>query len=320
MSTLTKLPKELYDLQAFNAFDEKRDFHVGAARACSWLCQLAYETDDPGMVGEILAAWGLGLPKGGIIAKSVATPLPIARTEAFLAAKDGVGFLSFAGTDPIVLEDWITDFRIRSSPDGVAEGFSIAAESVLPEIGELLRAIRCRALVVTGHSLGGALAVLAATSLRRAGFPVTSVYTFGMPRAGGEAFQRSYNALVGGVTYRLVHGADIVPSVPPSGLGFRHVGRVLHCPSWGKCDPSALASDPGSDEPLFLPQVVEGVRTTLLRPLGAGSLVTGAFRSVAALLRPNRHSRRNDRIGRLIDGLPPAIRDHLPDAYINTVT
>ena len=320
MSALTKYPEDLYDPQAFAAFVGDRTFRLGTARALSWLCQLAYETDEPGKMARLLAMWDLAFLGTGIVAKSVATPLPIARTEAFLATRGDVACLSFAGTDPVVIEDWITDFSIQASPDGIAQGFSIAAQAVLPEITALLKASSCRAVFVTGHSLGGALAVIAASSLVDAGIPVAGVYTFGMPRAGSESFQRAYDARLGDVTYRLVHGTDIVPSVPPTGLGFHHVGRSLRCVSWAKCDPSALTPTPGSDEPQFLPQVAVGVRQVLLRPLGARTLVAGAYRNAISLLRLTRHSRRNDAIGWFLDNLPPQIRDHLPDAYINAVS
>ena len=51
-----------------------------------------------------------------------------------------------------------------------------------------------------GHSLGGALAKLAAIELRRA-HPDRSAldiscYTFGAPRTGNHAFARDYNAAV----------------------------------------------------------------------------------------------------------------------------
>ena len=127
----------MYDLKAFSAFAADQAFRLGTAKALSWLCQLAYETDEAEKLARILASWNLTFLGPGIIAKSVATPLPVARTEAFLAVKADIAFLSFAGTDPVVLEDWITDFRIRSSPGGLAEGFSTAAASVLPEVTAL---------------------------------------------------------------------------------------------------------------------------------------------------------------------------------------
>src|SRR5262249_14299388 len=70
----------------------------------------------------------------------------------------------------------------------------------------------------TGHSLGAALATLAAT--RRA---PQAVYTFGSPRVGKEAFVRSLMSIP---IYRVVDDEDVVTRVPPEILGFRHVGEV----------------------------------------------------------------------------------------------
>src|SRR5262245_66071665 len=58
----------------------------------------------------------------------------------------------------------------------------------------------------------------------------TGVYVFGCPRAGGDAFFNSYTPLFGDSTFRLVHGSDIVATVPSAGL-FRHVGRLIQCDS-----------------------------------------------------------------------------------------
>ena len=48
-----------------------------------------------------------------------------------------------------------------------------------------------------GHSLGGALATLAAVDLARARkLPRLAVYTYGAPRTGNHAFARDYEATV----------------------------------------------------------------------------------------------------------------------------
>ena len=53
---------------------------------------------------------------------------------------------------------------------------------------------------MTGHSLGGALATLAAMDIRKACPDVAtldiSCYTFGAPRTGNHAFAYEYNDLV----------------------------------------------------------------------------------------------------------------------------
>ena len=72
---------------------------------------------------------------------------------------------------------------------------------------------------MTGHSLGGALATLAA-----ARHQADVLWTFGAPRVGDALFARS---LAGTAIGRVVNGNDPVPAVPPPGRPwrFRHPGR-----------------------------------------------------------------------------------------------
>ncbi|KAJ3506918.1 hypothetical protein NMY22_g17096 [Coprinellus aureogranulatus] len=81
------------------------------------------------------------------------------------------------------------------------------------------------AIVTTGHSLGGSIALLAALTLKGA-FPSTEVrtYSYGSPRVGNEAFAEFVNNLFGLSAHRVVHGNDGVPTMIPSRLGYHHHG------------------------------------------------------------------------------------------------
>jgi hypothetical protein len=87
-----------------------------------------------------------------------------------------------------------------------------------------------------------------------------------MPRVGGADFAARYP--LAGATYRLVHGEDIVPSVPPSKLGFRHVGCLLRAPRGGVFEGAPLAA--GGDDPPFAASLVEGSRPRYPRSGAAG--------------------------------------------------
>ncbi|CAL8462126.1 g1657 [Coccomyxa elongata] len=66
---------------------------------------------------------------------------------------------------------------------------------------------------LTGHSLGGALATLAAYDIQAAfGIKDLQVYTYGAPRTGNYAFARDYEELVQ-ETWHVVHDADLIPRV-----------------------------------------------------------------------------------------------------------
>ena len=72
---------------------------------------------------------------------------------------------------------------------------------------------------VTGHSLGAALAHLAAAGIA-AEFGIKPIsYTFSGPRAGDSAFAASVKA-AGLETWRMFNTDDIVPTVPPAAVQF----------------------------------------------------------------------------------------------------
>ena len=174
-------------------------------------------------------------------------------------------------------------------------------------------------VIVAGHSLGGALAALTALRIStELGADVDAVYTFGMPRPGDPAFAELYNRQLGPNTYRLVHGEDVVPTVAPSELGFRHLGRFLPCERQGRFDKANLTSDTSSDLPLFVAGVAADLATVLYGPLSTTLSAAARIKLATALLTGMRISNmRSDPGGILIELLPPRLRDHMPDRYID---
>jgi triacylglycerol lipase len=81
---------------------------------------------------------------------------------------------------------------------------------------------RGKPLFITGHSLGGALAMLYAAKWSPA---PRAVYTFGQPRVGDARFRDFYNATLGARTWRVVNEEDIVPRIPSALAGYRHAGN-----------------------------------------------------------------------------------------------
>jgi pimeloyl-ACP methyl ester carboxylesterase len=98
----------------------------------------------------------------------------------------------------------------------VHRGFKRALNSLWTPIAAALDRLDCP-VFYTGHSLGAALATLAAA--RR---PPHAVYTFGSPRVGDR---RLVARLAAVPVFRVVHGSDLVTTVPPEILGFRHAGN-----------------------------------------------------------------------------------------------
>jgi pimeloyl-ACP methyl ester carboxylesterase len=102
--------------------------------------------------------------------------------------------------------------------------------SAFAEISDTLDAIVCnkrpeQRLWLTGHSLGGALATLAAAHLGTAA--VQGLYTYGSPRVGNVAFVAE---LPRESHCRFVHRDDWVPTVPPEFTGYVHGGTLQTVP------------------------------------------------------------------------------------------
>jgi hypothetical protein len=319
MSFLTKLPKERYSGDGFAGFEGQREFNLGDGKAFAWMSQLAYETDEPEKIKDILHVWGMTPLGDGILASEVNTVLPLASTRAVIAVGRGATIVAFAGTDPLVLANWITDFDTRIASAHVAEGFEVAAQFIWPQLQSRLDRPEAAAgkRFVTGHSLGGALAVVAADWIVKSGGDVEAVYTFGMPRPGSNQFAIEYNERIGQRTYRLVHGDDLVPTVAPSEFGFHHVGRYLPCDRGAKFKTEALVADLTSDSPPFIEGISKDLSSLLHGPLSTVLSAAARFK-LAALLATGRGpiGMRSDPGGVAIELLPPRLRDHMPDRYI----
>jgi hypothetical protein len=102
----------------------------------------------------------------------------------------------------------------------VHRGFKRALDVVWDEIKSSLDQLGDVPLFMTGHSLGAALATLAA-----ARHPPRAVYTFGSPLVGNHAFVETLNGVP---IHRVVDDIDGVTFVPPPLLGYEHVGKVRH--------------------------------------------------------------------------------------------
>lgn len=184
-----------------------------------------------------------------LVAHSEKTTDTQAFTARFSLLPDVV--VAFRGTES--LRDWITDaeFSKQDLGDGaeVHYGFYHAWLSIRQRVIESLPKDKSP-VWFTGHSLGGALACLAAIAAVSEGVNVAGVYTFGQPRVGNGVWRDAYNQALGQKTYRLVNREDPVPRIPPALAGFRHVGtevffdelgeRLVNPPLWWKLASDAL--------------------------------------------------------------------------------
>src|SRR5205807_7023956 len=128
----------------------------------------------------------------------------------FVAQNDAIVLVAFRGTQPNVPIDWMSDFQAKHVSWGpfqgmVHKGFHDALHAVWEiayKDGEILPARLLnrgdRAVWITGHSLGGAIAELcAAQASFETHVPVQGVYTFGQPRCGDDGFAKLLHAALG---------------------------------------------------------------------------------------------------------------------------
>jgi hypothetical protein len=151
-------------------------------------------------------------------------------------SNDGV-ILAFRGTLPLSFAtiqdftqsclDWLNDGNILQVPlDGVVgrvhRGFANTLLGLWPLfLGELKNQLAGgRPLLVTGHSKGGTVAILAAARLvGLEAVPAPEVFTFAAARPGNPAFADAYQARIDAGTikasWRFEFQDDIVPHLPP---------------------------------------------------------------------------------------------------------
>jgi hypothetical protein len=141
--------------------------------------------------------------------------------------------VAFRGTSPLSILDWVTDlnfFQVGAVCPGceIHEGFLGAYLSVRDETVALVKEIVTQypesQVVITGHSLGGALTHLASVDLAtNEGITADTIYSFGAPRVGNKVFVDTAERLFhNSTTYRVTHGLDPVPHVPPRLWDFYH--------------------------------------------------------------------------------------------------
>ncbi len=306
MSFLVEIDRGSYPDNALDGFAANAAFGLDNARAMMWMSQLAYETADRAKVEDILGAWRLTLK--AFASNDPVTGLPPHSACMVAAGGRNATVVSFSGTDPLRIEDWITDFTAARSPADIHSGFEAAVESVWAAIRPVIeqRPAAESALFFTGHSLGGALAVVAAErAMRELNATATAVYTFGSPRTGGQQFFDRYTPALGDRTFRLVDGDDIVATVPPTLKGgFRHVGRCVQCASGG----------------LFGQQTPMDARDQN-NPDIVQSALHAALASIFAFASLHPFASVGPRLLDLLAGLLPRIvRDHVPASYFRALS
>lgn len=214
----------------------------------------------------------LGLPRSRVLMVEERIDAAFVVAAGFLLQSDDgrACVLAYRGTRPFDVANWMTDADLRNGPVTVHVGG--ADFPVHPGFYRNVRAIRSplvegldharhgrsiidgspvehpmQSLHLAGHSLGAAMAALQAVlllndpSYRPLGALLHSVYGFGQPMIGGRDLARAMADSAQDRRFqRFVYRRDVVPPLPPRGLGdYAHFGPQYEVARGGGYDRSS---------------------------------------------------------------------------------
>lgn len=265
------------------AFDHRaRTYSLPHAYCLAMAAELAYRDEEA--VERQARAWGF--PQVRHLRTAFTPPFPLADTQALAMAGDDMIVVAFRGTEPAQIRDWLSDATTPPWPGPagtgfVHYGFAEALESVFPRLRDVLAELRSggRSVWFTGHSLGGALAMLAAARLHLEEPHLTAdgVITFGQPRTCDATLAAACNKAFRNRMYRFVNNNDVVPRLPLD-PPFAHADAVRYIDSSGRVRESVG----------LLGGLADGARGMTADPLGFGDgLRDHSMRSYLAALERN---------------------------------
>jgi len=193
----------------------------------------------------------------------------VSNTYGYLGFSGDTAFVSFRGTVTGSIENWISDLQIAKSTlyPGISNakvhtGFLKAYNNIRillkTKLNDILTKHNIAKIKFMGHSLGGALATLAAVDTKLTfNLPknyALELWTYGCPRVGNSNFYQfaAKNILT---SFRTVNQNDIVAHLPPRVLSFHHLPREVYFEkneaNWVLCDTSG--EDPKCANSKLLP-------------------------------------------------------------------
>lgn len=229
-------------------------------------------------------------------------------TQCFTMASSKAVVVSFRGTES--LGDWLGNLNALSTSRSygkVHRGFLAALQVVEAQLQPILANLNGRRLLLTGHSLGGALATVAAAEWQGR-LPITWVYTYGQPAVGKGTFPQFFAKHYGKKHIRFVNDDDVVTRVPP---GFVHVGRLCHFDAEGNVTNQFES---------LLQEAVSAATPLIEANVGPRMLTEAEFDRMRAELleqRAQAAGRGSESLeAPITEGLIPSASDHSLDRYI----
>lgn len=214
---------------------------VRNARTLAVACDLAY---NPEAEGAPLFKTHLNMD---------ARLISVENTQAYVASNDDHILVAFRGSENPATVDGFKDWFLTNAlnllivPEGPLavdflaagvgakfhQGFVSAIGTIwptlFPVIQEQVKA-KDRPLWITGHSLGGALAMLGSWLLKQKFINVHQVYTYGAPMVGNSATAAAFAREFPNKIFRYVNAPDPVPLLPMMSLAandFSHTGKEV---------------------------------------------------------------------------------------------
>ncbi|MCB9925612.1 MAG: lipase family protein [Planctomycetaceae bacterium] len=218
-----------------------RDFSVANAIWLARCAKLSYESDN--LINAELSKWGMS-------AECFESSINM---QAFIASDESKVIVAFRGTESTQITDWLIDLDTRKSNSNLAaeagslgiwfdvhNGFFDGISSLWIDMADRITAAAEaeKPVWLTGHSLGAALAMLAAAKRLEDQLPVSGVYTFGSPRVGGAAFYSEMKKHHPFPNYRFVNHRDAVTRIPAFVSGYMHQGQVMYFDGQGGFHPN----------------------------------------------------------------------------------
>ncbi|TDF56782.1 S8 family serine peptidase [Cupriavidus sp. L7L] len=272
------------------------DFGWNTALSLALASKLAYERNST-VENITISSWGF----------QTYHALDVGDTQGFIAATNDVLLIAFRGSESI--GDWIGNLDVLMTDRGYANvhsGFAAAFDLVKEPIASSLTEIGTagKHIWLTGHSLGGALATVAAAEFSQI-LGHATVHTFGQPRVGDASLQALFQREFPLRFFRFVNDDDVVARVPPL---YSHVGRLVHFDGSGRVRQAVTEAVAAQVEPPPLtPAEYERLKAEIDR-VRATLVMEGRSASEAAL-------------DQSIEGLIPGFSfvDHKLERYIAAI-
>jgi hypothetical protein len=271
----------------------------------------AWAYADPEALTMVLAKCGMRDPT--VTLTQIRNPAMLVDVDAYVISGANVGILCFRGTefgtchvidvltdvDAVLTRSFMNDGHVhRGFHQSVLFVWDFIRRAIDQNFRDEQGQLTIDSFYIAGHSLGGALAVLAADRIFKSGRyadleqALMGVYTYGQPAVGDKEFKLSCTkAGLAERVFRHVYARDWVPTLPPVSTGmYHHFGNLYVSTPRGWL--------PSSEKP--------GRALTLL---GSGVIAAGAF--LGRRFRPSRWLM--DRLG-----VTFSLEDHLPVYYVET--